>query len=62
MTPDQIKEGKSYIGKNGAIYEVLYIQNEKGRTMVRFVKHGPEGGNGKWTMKDFIAQIREEVK
>lgn len=58
----QIKEGKSYIGHNEAIYEVLYIQKVKGREWVRFIKHGPEGGNGRWQMKDFITVVREEVK
>jgi len=58
----EIKEGKSYIGQNGATYEALYIQKIKGREWVRFIKHGPEGGNGKWLMKDFLSMMREEVK
>ncbi|MEF3306640.1 hypothetical protein [Paenibacillus sp. GYB003] len=62
MTPDQIQEGKCYIGHNGGIYEVLFIQQSKGQKWVRFIKRGPEGGNGRWPIKQFAPHMREEMK
>lgn len=62
MNKDQIKEGRSYKGPRGLIYTVEEIKAINGRKTVRFTRHEPESGVGRWDIIVFAQMMIEEVK